>query len=196
LTSSLCTLATMRIAGPVLWLLALFGVGCTSSSGAGPGAGGGGNRDAGVTREGGRSCSPIPSGCLCVFGEDDDPGPLATCDPTSVIQSAGGAEQGVCCEEEVFCGCDAYVCRNDQARQYCQCGTTFSVSTAVQGSPVFECPPIIPVEEQKCCLSVENRTCICSVLPCDENAVGVATCSLAEIAVCYPAAPRVVSACR
>src|SRR5262249_17736020 len=104
-----------------------------------------------------------------------------------------GTERGTCCDNGLVCACDAYTCRHDPARAYCQCGSTFSVSQVVQGNAVAECPA--PGVEEKCCLSTETNTCICAMLDCDEGAVGVPSCGLAAVAVC-PATSPAVGACK
>ena len=191
---------------PVLVLLAVMGAssacistGTTTGSHPGTGAGDGGlveddaagteGRDA-PSAAGDGSCSPTPSGCFCIAG-DSDPGPLASCNTSSVVKAAG--EQGVCCDGTVLCACDVYSCRNDPTSQFCQCSTSFTASTAVAGAIVTECPA--PTASQHCCLSGANNTCICSTLDCDPGTTGVPTCSLARVAVCAADALP-LSACR
>jgi hypothetical protein len=129
------------------------------------------------------------AGCLCVV-DDPQPSQIDACGPTTVIQNA--TEVGICCTTLSLCSCGPYSCRSDPAAQVCQCGTRLSLASLTLGTPVAECPP--PTEAQKCCLSRDNGSCICSRLACAMEETAVANCSAAAAGAC--ATGESIDACR
>jgi hypothetical protein len=135
------------------------------------------------------SCNQSGGGCLCLVG-DAQPGAIATCSPASVVQDA--TEQGVCCLAQALCTCTRYTCRSDPASSFCQCGAVLSLASVTLGTSVAECPAKLP--EQKCCLSSDNATCICSRLACSAEEVEVPNCSAAAAGACE--GDQAIEACR
>ena len=135
------------------------------------------------------SCNASGSGCLCIAG-DPQPGQITTCTPASVAQ--GETERGVCCVTQSLCACTRYTCRSDPASSFCQCGSVLTLASVTLGTAVAECPT--PGPEQKCCMSQDNASCICSRLACAAEETQMPNCSATAAGAC--ASGEDITACR
>jgi hypothetical protein len=138
-----------------------------------------------------RSFAPNNRKCYLVFGDSDcrcaNSTPGATDPPACSEVSVASAEgqQGVCCEDTSvpYCECLGYTCLNSEGSATCTCGRIDTFLEPADSAAVTNCPA--PTESQKCYLNTGLHTCTCSTEDFSgTGTVEVATCSLAQVAIC------------
>ena len=173
----LVTILAQLLAQIVAWTSVLAGAGCI------PGNVSGTNTPDGGAVVGVRllACSQTPSGCLCAAREAQ-PDDVVACSTSSVATHSG--EQGSCCGSADLCTCDSFACKSDSTLGFCQCGPAADIPAALEGAAAAGCPT--PGAGQKCCLTAESRSCVCSTSDCDSGAMTVANCTVALVSTCGP----------